>query len=226
MAQLGARPFVAVPRFGSTLLGRAGGLARRQLAQRAAARDLRSRGGEVLPSLYDRYPEATKASRLARGIQFVPLEKIVGTERHPSQNTADFRPLPQLRGVNWEARWQRINRANDRLAILPPVDLVKVGDDFYISDGHNRVASALAAGAVGVDADVTELALPGVDAGPPTSDVGASLAQGALLRDAGSGRLSRASLHDEIDDAPAREQVLRAAEPDRPSPSAPQEEEP
>ena len=96
------------------------------------------------------------------GLRAVPIDRIVGTMRHPSQNTADFRPLPGLRGRNWEARWLRINRAMNRLETLPPVELVQAGDDYYVVDGHNRVAAARRAGAVDIDADVTQLILPGV----------------------------------------------------------------
>ncbi len=83
----------------------------------------------VLPSLYDVHPGASTASRRRVGVRSVPIDQIVGTMRHPSQNTADFLPLPRLRGQNWRARWQRINRAVDRLAMLPPIDLVQVGDE-------------------------------------------------------------------------------------------------
>ncbi|HEX2221005.1 MAG TPA: hypothetical protein VHK06_00605, partial [Candidatus Limnocylindria bacterium] len=119
------------------------------------------RGGkpssEILPSLYDRHPRATAASRRRLGLRTVPVEEIVGTVRHPSQNTADFLPLPMLRGKNWQARWDRIVRAMNALRVLPPVDLYRVGDEYYVVDGHNRVAAALRMGQVAVDADVTEL---------------------------------------------------------------------
>jgi hypothetical protein len=75
-------------------------------------RGLLRREAPVLPSLYDRYPGATAALRRPRGLRVVPIERIVGTARHPSQNTADFLPLPHLRGRNWRARWDRIRRAN------------------------------------------------------------------------------------------------------------------
>ena len=116
-----------------------------------------ARPSAVLPSLYERHPEATTALRRPRGLQVVPIDRIVGTTRHPSQNTSDFLPLPGLRGRNWRARWLRIRNAVDALSILPAVELVKVGDEFYVADGHNRVAAALRAGAVAIDADVTEL---------------------------------------------------------------------
>lgn len=121
---------------------------------------------DPLPSLYDRHPEVASAARRARGLQVVPLEEIVGTVRHPTQNTFDFLPLPVLRGRNWDARWKRILKAFDSLETLPPIELVKVGDEYYVVDGHNRVAAAQRAGAVAIDADVTELVRPGAEQAP------------------------------------------------------------
>ena len=139
------------------------GGARGALRRRQTDADRRRRAErDVLPSLLDRYPGATAAPRRPIGLRSVPLDRIVGTMRHPSQNTADFLPLPKLRGTNWRGRWQRITRAIDRLETLPPVDLVQVGDDFYVVDGHNRVAAARKAGGLEVDADVTQLLIPGV----------------------------------------------------------------
>jgi hypothetical protein len=168
---------------------------------------------ETLPSLYDRYPEATRALRRPRGLQEVPLERIVGTTRHPSQNTSDFLPLPYLRGRNWEARWQRIQQAVDDLSLLPAVDLMKVGDDYYVADGHNRVAAARRAAAVAIDADVTELAIPGVtstDAPTGPHRDAASLLLGAdELRQAGAGRQSRTAEHRPNVDELRREELTR-----------------
>jgi hypothetical protein len=144
----------------------------------------------VLRSLYDAHPTASAAPRRSVGLQTVPIDRIVGTMRHPSQNTADFKPLPRLRGQNWRGRWQRINRAMDRLEVLPPVDLVQVGDDYWVADGHNRVAAAREAGAAEIDADVTQLVLPGIRAAAPTL-AAASLIGGEEVRQAVSGRRSR-----------------------------------
>jgi len=121
---------------------------------------------DPLPSLYDRHPDAAAATRRARGLQVVPLDQIAGTVRHPTQNTSDFLPLPVLRGRNWEARWKRILKAFEALETLPPVELVKVGDEYYVVDGHNRVAAAQRSGAAAIDADVTELVLPGAESAP------------------------------------------------------------
>jgi hypothetical protein len=174
------------------------------------------RPAAVLPSLYDRHPAAATALRRPHGLQIVPLDKIVGTTRHPSQNTADFLPLPGLRGRNWQERWQRIRRAMADLSVLPPMELVQVGDDYYVSDGHNRVAAARDAGAVAVDADVTELVIPGIATAPELEgehDDAASLLLGAdELQQAASGRQSRTAEHRPRVDELRREQLTRPAD--------------
>ncbi|HEX2193546.1 MAG TPA: hypothetical protein VHK63_01065 [Candidatus Limnocylindria bacterium] len=180
---------------------------------------------EPLPSLYDRYPRATTGLRRPRGLQVVPLDRIVGTARHPSQNSADFLPLPYLRGRNWQGRWQRIQRAMNDLSVLPAVDLIKVGDEYYVADGHNRVAAALAADGVGIDADVTELVLPGVRSEPttrgPGQDVASMLLGADELRQAATGRQSRTAEHRPIVDELRREQLTGD---DRPPAAMPAED--
>ena len=167
---------------------------------------------DVLPSLFDRYPAATRAPRRRVGLRGVALERIVGTLRHPSQNTADFLPLPRLRGENWRGRWQRITRAMDGLAVLPPVDLVQVGDDFWVEDGHNRIAAARLAGAAEVDADVTQLLLPGVSRPGQGTIEASSLVDSDIVRQAGRGRHSRTVEQRTATDTLSREDLLRHPE--------------
>jgi hypothetical protein len=163
----------------------------------------------VLPSIYDDHPEATRAPRRSIGVMPVAIDDIVGTMRHPSQNTADFLPLPRLRGENWRARWQRITRAMDRLTVLPPVELVRVGDDYYVADGHNRVAAARRLGAAEIDADVTQLVVPG-----KTPRVGSQLDAGSLVgsesvRRAAEGRITRTVEQRGSEDLLTRADLLR-----------------
>lgn len=165
--------------------------------------------GSDLPSLYDLYPGIAAAPRRAVGVRSVSLDRIVGTMRHPSQNTADFLPLPRLRGANWRARWQRINRAMDTLTTLPPLDLVQVGDDYYVVDGHNRVAAARQVDAVEIDADVTQLLRPGVTR-PRQAMVDASSLVGTQeVRQAASGRYSRTVEQRTAADGVSRQDLLR-----------------
>ena len=178
-------------------------------------RGLLRREAPILPSLYDRFPAATTALRRPRGLKVVPIERIVGTARHPSQNTADFLPLPHLRGRNWRARWDRIRKANERLSVLPAVDLLQVGDDYYVADGHNRVGVARQAGAVAVDGEVTELLVPGVEPGAPEgrhSDAATLLAGADELRQAASGRQSRTAEHRLSVDELRREELTGESE--------------
>jgi hypothetical protein len=153
---------------------------------------------EPLPSLYEKHPEAVRASPRELGLRIVPLDEICGTAvEGPDQRGGDFLPLPRFRSPNWQGRWQRIRNAVDRLEVLPPVELVKFGDRYWVVDGHNRVAAALRVSQVGIDAAVTELRLPGMAAEPPPETVAPVLGESRVLRAAGRGRLSTtASLPD------------------------------
>ena len=129
--------------------------------------------------------------------------------RHPSQNTADFLPLPRLRGENWRARWQRITKAMDQLVTLPPVELVQVGDEYYVADGHNRVAAARSAGAIEIDADVTQLTLPGISTRVhPHLDTGALIGSQSVRR-AAAGRMSRTVEQRTPEDELSRQELAR-----------------
>jgi hypothetical protein len=122
------------------------------------ARRLSRQAREPLANLYELFPEARQASPHELGMRFVPVEEICGTAvAGAAQRGGDFLPLKPFRGENWEARWRRLRDANDRLQPLPPVDLIKYDGEYWVVDGHNRVAVTLYANGVGLDAMVTEL---------------------------------------------------------------------
>ncbi len=73
----------------------------------------------------------------------------------------DFLALKPFRSRNWRERWDRLLAATDRLATLPLIDVQRYTGRYWVLDGHNRVAAALCTGQREIDADVTELALPG-----------------------------------------------------------------
>ena len=123
-----------------------------------AGRIHRAVSPDPLANLYEIHPEARMASPRELGLRFVPVEEILGTAvAGAAQRGSDFLPLRQFRGENWQTRWQRILLANERLAPLPPVDLVKFDGGYWVLDGHNRVGAALRDNGAGVDAMVTEL---------------------------------------------------------------------
>jgi len=149
---------------------------------------------EPLPSLFDRHPDAFSGSRHPRGLETVPLAQIAGTARHPSQNTTDFLPLPQLRGTNWDS----------------PVELLRIGDEYWVVDGHNRIAAALRNGAVAVDADVTELLPPGATASSHPGSGTTSMLGSEELRQAGEGRFSPTT--EVVRGGPTRVEIARSAD--------------
>jgi hypothetical protein len=145
---------------------------------------IQSRRPERLPLLADAWPEAALASRVELGLQTVPVTAILGTVS-PSQTRRDrsFMPFRIARGNDWESRWQRLQRAARTLAILPPVDLVQVGEGFWVVDGHNRVALAHSVGQLAIDANVTVLRRPGSPAVHADGDrLSPLIADGARLR--------------------------------------------
>ena len=115
-----------------------------------------------LPNLYRAHPEARLAPVRELGLISIPVDEIVGTavEGH-DQRGRDFKPLAAFRSNNWEARYQRLKAASERLATLPPIDVLHTPDGYWVTDGHNRVAVAIANGQVDIDADVRAVVLPG-----------------------------------------------------------------
>ncbi len=89
-----------------------------------------------------------------RGLQTVEIERIVGSlNRYRDFNRA-FLPIHAT--AERAERLQRIERAMARGEMLPPVRLYKVGDVYFVEDGHHRVAAARRQGAREIDAEVIE----------------------------------------------------------------------
>jgi len=125
-------------------------------------RRIRRLGRVPLPSLAELYPESRQARPVVIGLRSIPVEGIRGTAvGGGDQRGGDFLPLKPFRGPNWSARWQRLRKAQDSLKILPPIDVVRFADSYWVIDGHNRVALALYANQGDIDASVVELVPPG-----------------------------------------------------------------
>jgi len=167
--------------------------ARRLIDKRSGARvrEVRRMGHQPLANLWEVHPETRRASIRELGLQGVLTSAIAGTAvEGPAQRGGDFLPLRDRRSADWRSRWQRILSAIDALAALPPVELIRFGEEYWVVDGHNRVAAALYTGQDEIDAVVQELRLPGMAHKPP--QLIAPILEGSLdLRDAGAGRFSR-----------------------------------
>ena len=92
-----------------------------------------------------------------RGLQAVCLDKIVGSEGHYRDFDRAFFP----RQSRSKDRWISIDRAYYEQSPLPPVELVKVGEWYFVRDGNHRVSVARAWGQDFVDAAVIELEVAG-----------------------------------------------------------------
>lgn len=157
----------------------------------ARVRRVRRMAGAPLASLWDVHPEARQANPRELGVQTLDVDQIAGTAvGGPNQRGGDFLPLRAFRSPNWQTRWQRVRGAMDRMAVLPPIDVVKYGDRYWVLDGHNRVAAALYAGQVGIDAAVTELVPPGQNPSERPAHLAPALGETRALRSAGRGRSS------------------------------------
>jgi hypothetical protein len=90
-----------------------------------------------------------------RGTQIIPLEAIVGSVERYHDFTREFLPRNEELG----ARWQRLDRATRRQETIPPIDVYKLGDVYFVRDGNHRVSVARFNGASLIEANVTELPL-------------------------------------------------------------------
>jgi hypothetical protein len=85
-------------------------------------------------------------------LEAVPLDKIVGSEGRYHDFDREFLPLH----AGTEARWESLDVAYQRMDNVPPVELYKVGDVYFVRDGNHRVSVARQHGSTYVDAYVTD----------------------------------------------------------------------
>ena len=89
-----------------------------------------------------------------RGLQTVEINKIVGSLNRYQDFDRAFLPLHAT--AERTERLHRLEHALKKGEILPPVRLYKVGDVYFVEDGHHRVAAARRQGAKEIDAEVIE----------------------------------------------------------------------
>ncbi len=127
---------------------------------------LQSRG--LIPSLlrlFSQKPDETLLSfdqvqellrsrqEIQRGTQTIPISHIVGSVGRYRDFDRAFLPLS---GAD-EERWKRLDVALNQLRNLPPIDVYKIGDVYFVRDGNHRVSVAKANGLTHIEANVTEI---------------------------------------------------------------------
>ena len=130
----------------------------RAARQRAALQAILARltGKSIALLSYEVVARQLKAGgSAARGLQEIPLEAIVGSVGRYGDFTRTF--LPQQDSD--EARWATVMAlASDaRSSGLPPIQVYKIDEAYFVLDGHHRVSAARQMGATHIEAYVIEV---------------------------------------------------------------------
>lgn len=86
------------------------------------------------------------------GIQDVPIDSIIGSEGRYRAFTRSFMPLQE----DLRDRWKNIDQIRESRQDLPPVELYKVSNAYFVKDGHHRISVARVKGAKYIEARVYE----------------------------------------------------------------------
>jgi len=84
------------------------------------------------------------------GIQVVPIHSIIGSEGKTTDFDMGFHPLYETS----RERWVGMALAYLSNLPLPPVELIQVGDVYFVRDGHHRISVSQAFGQTSMDAEV------------------------------------------------------------------------
>ena len=88
---------------------------------------------------YDDVAEKLKLHiRTERGIQHIPIDAIVGSVGRYTDFTRTFLP----RRSDDQERWAGVKTAMEEGAGLPPIEVYKVGEAYFVIDGNHRVSIA------------------------------------------------------------------------------------
>jgi hypothetical protein len=137
----------------------AGRLARQQfLAARRRATfsgwlaRFRGRPNQMLPLEEVRRRMSIRGQRHL-GLQTVPIDHIIGSEGRYTDFDRRFLPLNEA----VKQRWTGVGKAWLQDIELPPIDLYKIGEIYFVRDGNHRVSVARQYGQDYIDAIVTEI---------------------------------------------------------------------
>jgi hypothetical protein len=129
--------------------------ARRRQVLAALARRLRGQGadGDRIVPLDEVVGSLGWRGERRLGLRTIRLDTIVGTVDSRRDFDRRFRPTSS----RVRPRWERLALAQRRGAALPPIEVYRIGDLHFVSDGHHRVSVAAAAGQQEIDAYITQV---------------------------------------------------------------------
>jgi uncharacterized protein (TIGR00730 family) len=116
------------------------------------------------------------------GIQTIPIDKIAGSVGRYQEFNRAFLPTQEF----IRERWKGVYAAAHSMAGFPPINVYKIGEVYFVRDGHHRVSVLKELGAPTIEATVTELETP-VPLSPDTDDADLDIKgeYASFLRDTG-----------------------------------------
>ncbi len=105
---------------------------------------------QSLYDLNDLKPGLHTRGSFYTGIRVVPIHSILGSEGRSADFDMDFHPVSEAARERW------VNMAIAYLSHLPlpPIQLIQVGEAYFVRDGHHRISVARAFGQVAMDAEI------------------------------------------------------------------------
>ncbi len=128
---------------------------------------LQGRGGQLL-DFNDIAQHLSLKTAIYRGVQVIPIEKIVGSVGRYKDFTGAFLPVNE----DMRERWQRVAMLylDPVSSGAPPIEVYKVGDAYFVKDGNHRVSVASQMGLDTIEAYVWEYPQP-VEGLEPDADI-------------------------------------------------------
>jgi hypothetical protein len=84
------------------------------------------------------------------GTKVVRIDSIIGSEGRTSDFDMEFHPISE----EARQRWVSVAIAYLQRLPLPPVELIQIGDAYFVRDGHHRISVSRAFGQIAIDAEV------------------------------------------------------------------------
>ncbi|MEZ4710105.1 MAG: hypothetical protein R3A44_23075 [Caldilineaceae bacterium] len=104
-----------------------------------------------LLSLYEKQARIRICRRQYIGVRNIPICQIRGSESRCNDFNQKFQPMNR----NTLERWLAVATAYEKGVSLPAVEVMQVGEIYYVRDGHHRISVACANGQREIDAHVT-----------------------------------------------------------------------
>ncbi|MEJ2746992.1 MAG: universal stress protein [Anaerolineae bacterium] len=125
--------------------------ARQQASMRQLMARITGKSADLLA-----YKEVEKLQVLGteeRGVQEIPLDRIVGSVGRYKDFTRDFLP----KRASDAERWARVKAAVIDMRGMPPIEVYQIGEVYFVKDGNHRVSVARQLGTDTISAYVTKV---------------------------------------------------------------------